>query len=206
MLASKTLNIKKEIMIPKPPEKVKHEIESTKKELEKNEDVLVENRLDEMNELDDTDLTDTVSSNKVHVMHPSGSATGGRGRKIVEDDGISGIVNVPADEELFKRQYYSMREVADMFGANQSQIRFWENEFDILQPKKNKKGDRYFRPQDVKNLVLIHHLLRQRRFTIEGAKEYLKRHSSRAADTFQAIQSLEKLKAFLVEMKASLGS
>jgi len=190
-------------MTPKPPEKVKHDIE-----LEKRPEPPLENDAEEIIESDDdADVPATSSTDKVHVMHPGVSVTGGRSRKLVpEDDGTTGIVNVPADEELFKRQYYSMREVADMFGANQSQIRFWENEFDILQPKKNKKGDRYFRPQDVKNLVLIHHLLRQRRFTIEGAKEYLKRHSSRAADTFQAMQSLEKIKSFLIEMKANLRS
>ena len=160
-------------MTPKPPETVKQDIE-----LEKNAEVALqaemplENESDEAPESDDADLPATGSTDNVHVIHPGASPTGGRSRKgVPEEDGTTGIVNVPADEELFKRQYYSMREVADMFGANQSQIRFWENEFDILQPKKNKKGDRYFRPQDVKNLVLIHHLLRQRRFTIEGAKE-----------------------------------
>ncbi len=187
-------------MTPKPPEKVKQEIESEKKP-----EAPLELQTDAAHESDDADLQATHSTDKVHIIHPGVSSTGGRSRKVIpEEDETTGIVNVPADDELFKRQYYSMREVADMFGANQSQIRFWENEFDILQPKKNKKGDRYFRPQDVKNLVLIHHLLRQRRFTIEGAKEYLKRHSGRATATFQAIQSLEKLKAFLVEMKANL--
>lgn len=194
-------------MTPKPPEKVKHDVELVKEEPVKEEEGLLENDIDEANPLQEIDLPVTISTDKVHVIHPGASSSGVRSRKSVpEEDGGSGIINVPPDEELFKRQYYSMREVADMFGANQSQIRFWENEFDILQPKKNKKGDRYFRPQDVKNLVLIHHLLRQRRFTIEGAKEYLKRHSDRAADTFQAIQSLEKLKAFLVDMKANLVS
>ena len=190
-------------MIPRPPEKVKQDME-----LEKATEVPLEMNVDITAEPDIVDLPVTGSTDKVHVIHPGASVTAvSRSRKVVpEEDGITGLVNVPADDELFKRQYYSMREVADMFGANQSQIRFWENEFDILQPKKNKKGDRYFRPQDVKNLVLIHHLLRQRRFTIEGAKEYLKRHTNRAADTFQAIQSLEKLKAFLIEMKANLGN
>ncbi len=190
-------------MTPKPPEKVKHDIEK-EIELVKENNVVLENETDETLEADAID-SPHVSSDKVHVIHP-GASTGSKGRKVVaEEEAVSSTVHVPPDEELFKRQYYSMREVADMFGANQSQIRFWENEFDILQPKKNKKGDRYFRPEDVKNLVLIHHLLRQRRFTIEGAKEYLKRHKDRAADTLQAIQSLEKLKAFLLEMKANLG-
>lgn len=62
-----------------------------------------------------------------------------------------------------------------MFQENQSLIRYWESEFDILQPRKNKKGDRYFRPIDVKNLVLIYDLLRRRKFTIEGARDFLKK-------------------------------
>ena len=61
-----------------------------------------------------------------------------------------------------------------MFGVNTSLIRFWENEFDVLEPRKNRKGDRFFKPTDVKNLQLIYDLLRRRKFTIEGAKEYLK--------------------------------
>jgi DNA-binding transcriptional MerR regulator len=148
-----------------------------------------------------------VASNKIHVSHPKRMATLVKEPKAseTETEVLPDVVNVPADEELFKRQYYTIGEVADMFGANQSQIRFWENEFDILEPKKNKKGDRHFRPEDVKNLVLIHHLLRQRRFTIEGAKEYLKRKQKRLTDTHQAVQSLEKIKGFLLEMKAGLA-
>lgn len=113
-------------------------------------------------------------------------------------------LKIPGDDELFQRQYYTMGEVATMFHANQSQIRFWENEFDILQPKKNKKGDRYFRPEDVKNLQVIHHLLRNRRFTIEGAREYLKSNKQRAQETVSAIASLSQLKSFLTELKANL--
>ncbi|MES2647349.1 MAG: MerR family transcriptional regulator [Bacteroidota bacterium] len=112
-------------------------------------------------------------------------------------------LNVPPDEELFKRQYYSMRETSAMFGVNQSLLRFWENEFAVLQPKKNKKGDRYFRPVDIKNLVLIHHLLRVRKFTMDGAKDYLQSHK-KAGDTFEMIRRLEKLKSFLFELKAGL--
>jgi hypothetical protein len=85
------------------------------------------------------------------------TAAGKRGRKSVRE--MSSRIDqlqVPDDEELFKKQYYTIGEVAKMFQENQSLIRYWESEFDILQPKKNKKGDRYFRPVDVKNLVLIY--------------------------------------------------
>src|SRR5690606_20974518 len=101
------------------------------------------------------------------------------------------------------KSYYAIGEVAKMFNENQSLIRYWESEFDILKPRKNKKGDRFFRPVDVKNLVLIHDLLRRRKFTIEGAKEYLKKNK-RAEEKFALIQSLEKMKSFFQELKAAL--
>ncbi|MFI5131017.1 MAG: MerR family transcriptional regulator [Chitinophagales bacterium] len=82
-------------------------------------------------------------------------------------------------------------------------IRYWETEFDILQPRKNRKGDRFFRPVDIKNLVMIYDLLRRRKFTIEGAKDYLKKNKNAEAK-FAMIQSLERIKGFFLELKASL--
>jgi DNA-binding transcriptional MerR regulator len=99
--------------------------------------------------------------------------------------------------------YYPIGTVSDMFKVNQSLIRFWENEFDILKPKKNGKGDRLFRPEDVKNLKLIYHLLRERKYTIEGAKDFLK-HNKKAEQRFAMIESLKKIKGFLNELKANL--
>ncbi len=113
------------------------------------------------------------------------------------------LIQIPPDDELFKKQYYSIGIVAGWFRVNQSLIRYWETEFDILEPKKNRKGDRFFRPIDVKNLVLIYDLLRRRKFTIEGAKEYLKKNK-KADEKFMMIQSLENIKSFLNELKASL--
>src|SRR5678815_222085 len=112
-------------------------------------------------------------------------------------------IQVPPDEILFQKQYYSIGELATMFRENQSLIRYWETEFDILQPRKNRKGDRFFRPVDIKNLVMIYDLLRRRKFTIEGAKDYLKKNK-KAEEKFAMIQSLEKIKGFLLELKASL--
>jgi DNA-binding transcriptional MerR regulator len=127
-----------------------------------------------------------------------------RGRKSLKAlDAEADLVNIPDDETLFQRQYYSIGEVADMFGVNQSLLRFWENEFDIIQPRKNRKGDRHFRPIDIKNLELIYDLLRRRKLTIEGAKDFLKK-SSRAKEHFEMIQSLQSLKGFLLEIKAAL--
>lgn len=112
-------------------------------------------------------------------------------------------VEVPEDEILFQKQYYSIGEVAGMFKVNTSLIRFWENEFDILDPRKNRKGDRFFKPSDVKNLQLIHDLLRRRKFTMEGAKDYLKKNKQ-AQEKYHMIQSMQKIKAFLLELKANL--
>lgn len=127
-----------------------------------------------------------------------------RGRRSLKEIDINAdLIQIPEDEILFQKQYYSIGEVAVMFRENQSLIRYWETEFDILQPRKNRKGDRFFRPVDIKNLVLIYDLLRRRKFTIEGAKDYLKRNK-KAEEKFAAIQSLEKIKAFLLELKANL--
>jgi DNA-binding transcriptional MerR regulator len=127
-----------------------------------------------------------------------------RGRKSLKAlDAEADLVNIPDDGTLFQRQYYSIGEVADMFGVNQSLLRFWENEFDIIQPRKNRKGDRHFRPIDIKNLELIYDLLRRRKLTIEGAKDFLKKNA-RAKEHFEMIQSLQSLKGFLLEIKAAL--
>lgn len=112
-------------------------------------------------------------------------------------------IQIPEDEVLFQKQYYSIGEVAEMFRVNTSLIRTWENEFDIIEPRKNRKGDRHFRPVDIKNLVLIHHLIRQRKYTLEGAKDYMKKNKA-AAERFAMIQSLQKIKAFFLEIKANL--
>ena len=127
-----------------------------------------------------------------------------RGRKALKDlEAEADFVEIPEDEILFQKQYYGIGEVAAMFKVNTSLIRYWENEFDILEPRKNRKGDRFFKPEDVKNLQMIHDLLRRRKFTIEGAREYIKRNKQ-AREKYEMIQSLQKLRAFLLELKANL--
>jgi DNA-binding transcriptional MerR regulator len=127
-----------------------------------------------------------------------------RGRKALKDMMADAeLIEVPEDEVLFQKQYYSIGEVANMFKVNTSLIRYWENEFDILEPRKNRKGDRFFKPSDVKNLQLIHDLLRRRKFTLEGAKDYLKKNKQ-GKEKFELIQSLQKLRFFLLELKANL--
>ncbi|HUQ67064.1 MAG TPA: MerR family transcriptional regulator [Flavitalea sp.] len=130
--------------------------------------------------------------------------TGGRGRKsqklyAAEAD----LVNIPEDEILFQKQYYSIGEVSQMFQVNASLLRFWESEFDIIKPRKNRKGDRHFRPVDIKNLQLIYDLLRRRKLTIDGARDFIK-NNKKSQERFAMIQSLQKIRGFLLEVKASL--
>ncbi len=100
--------------------------------------------------------------------------------------------------------YYTIREVADYFDVNISLVRYWSNEFDIIKPATNKKGTRFYRKTDFENLKLIHHLLRERKYTIDGAKQHLKTHHREAAENYQMISSLEKVKAFLIDIRNKL--
>lgn len=97
-----------------------------------------------------------------------------------------------------------MGEIADAFNVNQSLIRFWDKEFDILKPKKNAKGNRMFTPEDVKNLQLIYHLVKERGFTLEGAKVHLKEGQQKTLDKFEIIRKLESIKAQLLNIKNEL--
>ncbi|MDN3674572.1 MerR family transcriptional regulator [Flavobacterium branchiarum] len=102
------------------------------------------------------------------------------------------------------KRYYSIGEIAKAFNVNASLIRFWDGEFDILKPKKNAKGNRMFTPEDVKNLQLIFHLVKERGFTLEGAKTHLKEGQKKTLDKFEIIRKLETIKRELIEIKNEL--
>lgn len=106
--------------------------------------------------------------------------------------------------DLPEKLYYSIGEVASAFGVNTSLIRFWEKEFDVLQPKKNAKGNRKFTPTDIKNLELIFHLVKERGFTLDGAKTHLKENKKESLETFEIIRKLEMVKAELLKIKNQL--
>jgi DNA-binding transcriptional MerR regulator len=130
---------------------------------------------------------------------------GKRGRKSIKDmEAEADLINIPSDEELFAKQYYPMSVVTQMFNVNHSLLRYWESEFTILQPRKNRKGDRLFRPDDIKNLEIIYHLLRVKKYTIDGAKDYFK-NQKKVAKKFEALQQLEQVKQFLLQVKANLS-
>jgi DNA-binding transcriptional MerR regulator len=132
---------------------------------------------------------------------------GKRGRKSFKEmDTEADLIDVPEEEVLRQKLYYSISEVAGWFKVNTSLLRYWENEFDILQPRKTRKGDRLFRVEDIKNLQLIYFLLRQRKFSIDGAKNYLKNNKKEADTQIRLMESLSRFKSFLLEMKTNLQS
>jgi DNA-binding transcriptional MerR regulator len=102
------------------------------------------------------------------------------------------------------KRYYSIGEVAKAFDVNASLIRFWDSEFDILKPKKNAKGNRMFTQEDIKNLKLIFHLVKERGFTLEGAKTHLKEGQKKTMDKFEIISKLETIKMQLISIKNEL--
>lgn len=113
-------------------------------------------------------------------------------------------IKMPYKDRDISKLYYTMGEVTQMFDVNASQIRFYEKEFDILQPKKNKKGNRLFTPEDVENLKIIFSLVKDKGFTLHGAKDYLKQNKSEVKENQKVIDSLERLKQFLLEVKEQL--
>lgn len=102
------------------------------------------------------------------------------------------------------KRYYSIGELAKAFNVNASLIRFWDKEFDILKPKKNAKGNRMFTPEDVKNLQLIYHLVKERGFTLDGARVHLKEGQKKTLDKFEIINKLEGIKKQLTNIKNQL--
>lgn len=103
-----------------------------------------------------------------------------------------------------EKMYYTIGEVAEMFKVNTSNIRFWEKEFDVIKPRRNKKGNRYFTAKDVDNFHLIYHLVKERGYTLKGAKEKLKKDQQSAEKAAEISARLKQVRAFLVELKQEL--
>jgi DNA-binding transcriptional MerR regulator len=103
-----------------------------------------------------------------------------------------------------EKLFYTIGEVSRMLNVSTSTIRFWENEFEIIQPKKNKKGNRLFRPQDVKNLRTIYHLLKERGFTLQGAKSKLQHNETDTVNKADVINTLNNFRVFLDDLKNAL--
>lgn len=104
-----------------------------------------------------------------------------------------------------EKLYYTIGEVSEMFKVNASLVRFWEKEFPIINPQKNKKGNRVFTKKDIDNFRIIYNLVKERGFTIQGAREHLSRHKGEAEKNMEVIKSLQEIKSFLLEIENELS-
>jgi len=112
---------------------------------------------------------------------------------------------MPYKEQKIEKLFYSIGEVAAMFNVNTSLIRFWEKEFEVIKPKRNKKGNRLFTKEDVENFYIIYHLVKERGLTLDGAKKKMKENKEDTINNFEVIKSLQQIKEMLLEVKESLG-
>jgi DNA-binding transcriptional MerR regulator len=108
-------------------------------------------------------------------------------------------------EKEIEKLYYSIGEVAEIFNVAPSLIRFWESEFDIIKPKKNRKGNRQFTKEDIENVRTIFHLVKEKGFTLQGAKEMLRNDNDGVRDNLGMIDSLRDVRRFLVQLRDKLG-
>jgi DNA-binding transcriptional MerR regulator len=111
---------------------------------------------------------------------------------------------VPYKEKEIEKRYYTIGEVADDLDVATSLIRFWESEFDIIKPKKNRKGNRQFTKDDVKNVKLIYHLVKEKGYTLNGAREFVKSDVNAAVSKMDTLDSLKNIKSFLIQLKQEL--
>jgi len=100
--------------------------------------------------------------------------------------------------------YYSIGEVSEMFNVSKSLIRFWESEFDILRPHKNSKGDRRFTQQNINQFKIIYNLVKERGFTLDGAKQELKKNKGRIVGRQETLDRLQKIRGYLSDLRDQL--
>lgn len=111
---------------------------------------------------------------------------------------------MPYKKKEIEKVYFRIGEVAEMFKVNASLIRFWEKEFDIIKPYRNKKGNRFFTKEDIKNFYLIYHLVKERGFTLQGAREKLRSNPSETTNHAEIVSGLQEIRGFLLELKKEL--
>ena len=151
-------------------------------------------------------INDTIPSvSRTPMNFGKNNATHKRGRKsFASMEGDIDKLQVPSSDELAKKLYYPIGEVAVWFNVNTSLIRYWEKEFKQLQPRKTRKGDRLFRAQDIEFLKQIYYLLREKKYSIDGAKTYLKNNKEKAEKDLALLNNLKNIKNFLISLKSSL--
>lgn len=157
-------------------------------------------------------IENTIPAEEIYITHneaaeielPTSQQNTFEENPAINDVSQPSTISIPEDSSLYSKQYYAISEVASMFNVNISLLRFWEKEFDILKPRKNRKGDRLFRPEDIKNLKLIYFLLREKKYTIEGARTFIKK-GKKVNEHFEAVETLKNIRKMLVELKESLS-
>lgn len=111
---------------------------------------------------------------------------------------------MPYKEKEITKRYFTIGEVAAQLNVTASLIRFWESEFEIIKPKKNRKGNRMFTPEDIASIRLIYHLVKERGYTLQGAKDLIRQSPQDIRDKMALIDSLKSLRSFLVEIREQL--
>jgi DNA-binding transcriptional MerR regulator len=182
--------------------KQKKALPQYRKPVYQNESVTTEAPVSNLNEPEDTALP---SVSRTPMSYVNKNILHKRGRMAFADmDQAIGKINVPDASTLAKKLYYPIGEVAGWFNVNTSLIRYWEKEFKQLQPRKTRKGDRLFRAQDIEFLKQIYYLLREKKYSIGGAKTYLKNNKEKANKDLSLLNNLKEIKLFLQSLKASL--
>jgi len=111
---------------------------------------------------------------------------------------------MPYKEKRVEKLYYSIGEVAEMFNVNPSLIRYWEKEFDIIKPKKNKKGNRFFTIEDIEHFHIIYYLVKELGLTLKGAHKKLKENKEGTMNNFEVVKSLKEIKSLLLEIREDI--
>ena len=112
---------------------------------------------------------------------------------------------MPYKEKKVEKLYYTIGEVAEMFHVNTSLIRFWEKDFDIIKPKKNKKGNRLFTKEDIDNFHLIYHLVKEKGMKLKGAKKKLQDNKEDTINNLEIIKALTIIRKMLLEIKEEMN-
>jgi len=112
---------------------------------------------------------------------------------------------VPYKEKEIEKKYYTIGEVADELGVATSLIRFWEGEFDNIKPKKNRKGNRQFTKEDLQNVKLIYHLVKEKGYTLQGARDFISNGVDTASGKMETIESLKNIRAFLTDLRKEIS-
>jgi len=111
---------------------------------------------------------------------------------------------MPYKEKRVEKLYYTIGEVAEMFNVNPSLIRYWEKEFDIIKPKKNKKGNRFFTIEDIENFHVIYYLVKELGLTLKGAQKKLKENKEGTLNNFEVVKSLKEIRSLLLEIREEI--